>query len=249
MLIQVDLSSIPQAKRIFPKNGHLKGFTMLEILVAITIFAVVITTLFTSFNTVFSSADALEKNINFSEMANDCLNRITLDLTSIHLALPPRYAPPGFDDPADKFRLKGENVEVGSKTFSFLRFSSLAHIPLNRSARQGIAIIIYYITKDQDGCFIMKRSDELYPYPDFEEKEDDPILCEYIKSFELVYFDDEDNATDYWDSESDEFKYATPVSIGVKLELGLEPGLEPGDESFSRIFETRVYLPVIREKI
>ena len=235
------MSFIPQAKRIFSKDGRLKGFTMLEILVAIIIFALVITTLFTSFNTVFSSADALEKNIIFSEMANDCLNRITLDLTSIHLTLPPRYARPGFDDPADKFHLKGENIDIGSKTFAGLRFASLAHIPFNRSARQGIAIIIYYVAEDQDGRFILKRSDELYPYPDFEEKEDDPILCEYLKSFELVYFDDEDNATDYWDSESDEFKYATPVSIGIKLELG--------DESFSRIFETRVALPVIREKI
>lgn len=214
---------------------------MLEILVAIIIFALVITTLFTSFNTVFSSADALEQNIIFSEMANDCLNRITLDLASIHLALPPRYAQPGFDDPADKFRLKGENVDIGSKTFASLRFASLAHIPLNRSVRQGIAIIIYYVAKDREDRFILKRSDELYPYPDFEEKEDDPILCEYLKSFELVYFDDEDNATDYWDSESDEFKYATPVSIGIKLELG--------DQSFSRIFETRVTMPVIREKI
>ena len=235
------MSFIPQAKRIFSKDGRLKGFTMLEILVAIIIFALVITTLFTSFNTVFSSADALEKNIIFSEMANDCLNRITLDLASIHLTLPPRYARPGFDDPADRFRLKGENIDIGSKTFAGLRFASLAHIPLNRSVRQGIAIIIYYVAEDQEGRIILKRSDELYPYPDFEEKEDDPILCEYLKSFELVYFDDEDNATDYWDSESDEFKYATPVSIGIKLELG--------DESFSRIFETRVALPVIREKI
>ena len=91
-----------------------------------------------------------------------------------------------------------------------------------------------------DGRRVLKRSDHLYPYPEFEERPDDPVLCKDVKSLAFKYIDAEDNASESWNSESDEFGYATPQAVTVQLEIG--------DEKTSTIFETAVKLPIYREK-
>ncbi len=85
----------------------------------------------------------------------------------------------------------------------------------------------------------MKRSDSLYPYPPFEVDGWDPILCEGIKNLKITYFDREGNDYDYWDSESDAFDYATPVSVNLLIEIA--------QNGTTSVFETRVTLPVVRE--
>jgi prepilin-type N-terminal cleavage/methylation domain-containing protein len=45
------------------------GFTLMEVLVAITILAVVVTTILASFNSVFSTTEALDESADIYEMA------------------------------------------------------------------------------------------------------------------------------------------------------------------------------------
>ena len=52
------------------------GFTLLEIMVAIFIFAIVITTVFGSFRAVFSSAGAVGGDVAVFESARTCLDPI-----------------------------------------------------------------------------------------------------------------------------------------------------------------------------
>jgi prepilin-type N-terminal cleavage/methylation domain-containing protein len=49
------------------------GFTLMEILVAIAILAIVVTTVLASFNSVFSTTEVLDENANLYEMAKNCL--------------------------------------------------------------------------------------------------------------------------------------------------------------------------------
>ena len=65
------------------------GFTLLEILIAIFIFAIIITTIFASYRIVFSNTDTINKDITSYEMARNCLNRMIMDLQSVHVSLPP----------------------------------------------------------------------------------------------------------------------------------------------------------------
>jgi general secretion pathway protein J len=53
--------------------------------------------------------------------------------------------------------------------------------------------------------------------------------------------DQEGNDFDYWNSDSDEFDYATPTAVDFTIEL-----VQGGTTSF---FETRVSLPVKREPL
>jgi len=218
-----------------------KGFTLMEILVATAILAIVVTTVLASFNSVFSTTEVLDESAEIYEMAKSCLKRMALDLKSIHVTRRPLYKPPELDQPPDPYRLVASVQDTGGMGFAQnLRFTSRAHVALEQSARAGIAEIIYYVQPREDGLLTLKRADNLYPYPAFEEKGSDAVLCKYVKSLSFKFYDQEGNELDVWDSDSDEFGYATPKAIGIKLELGKKAALHT--------FETMVSLPVFREK-
>ena len=213
------------------------GFTLVEVLVAILIFGIIVTTVFASHRTVFVSAPIVENNIDLYDMAGTCLGRITLDLRSIYIAQPPLYRKPEFNADPDPYRVVG-SAEAGGNA-PRLRFTSLAHLPMEQSNREGVAQIAYYETSIGDDLFQLRRADHLYPYPLFEAQDRDPVLCDRVKRLDLSYLDQEGNAYEYWDSESDEFEYATPAAIQIVIELGRN--------GITSVFETRVSLPVVRE--
>ena len=214
---------------------------MIEILLAFLILGIVVTTVLASFNAVFSTTDALNSSSRYFDMAKNCLMRMTLDLEATHVQQPPLYKKPEFDDPPDLYRMVGSTADVGGTSFAVLRFASTAHIPLEKSRRDGIAEIVYYVQAKNDGQVVLKRADHLYPYPDFEENGGDPVLCTDLKSLAFKYYDADGAEFDEWNSESDEYEYATPAAIRIQLEIG--------DETRSYAFETTVHPATRREKI
>jgi len=113
-------------------------------------------------------------------------------------------------------------------------------VALDRPRSNGIAEIVYYFQPAPGGGLRLKRADNLYPYPRFEESSIDPVLCENVKSLAFEYVDAEGKVFDEWDSESPRFGNATPVMVAVRLEIG------DGDDSFG--FQTTVALPLVRRK-
>ena len=216
------------------------GFTLLEILLAILILAVVVTTVLASFNAVFSTTDTLDNSAQIYAMAKTCLNRMIADLDALTIAQRPFYKPPDYDDLPDPYRIVGSTADDDGTGFATLGFASRAHLPMENSSRMGIAAINYYIMAKEDGQSVLRRSDTLYPYPFFEENSSDPVLCERVKSLAFTYYDAEGSDHESWDSDSENFNYATPTAIEIKLEIG--------DEAESYIFQTMVKLPVYREK-
>jgi len=217
------------------------GFTLMEILLAFLILAIVVSTILGSFNAVFSTTDTLENSGKYYAMAKNCLNRMSLDLNALYVTQPPYYKKPEFDDPPDTYRIVGSNVDVGGIGFANLRFTSSAHIPLDNTSRGGIAEIVYYVQSKADGQLVLKRADHLFPYPPFEEKGGDPVLCQHVKSLAFKYFDTEGQESEEWNSDTDDYDHATPTAIGIQLEIG--------NESNSYTFETTVGLAVHREKL
>jgi len=217
------------------------GFTLMEILVATAILAIVVTTVLVSFNSVFSTTEVLDESADIYEMAKNCLKRMTLDLESIHVSQRPIYKPPEFDQPPDPYRFVATASDTDGTGFAQnLRFTSRAHVGFEKISRQGIAEIIYYVKAGDDGHLTLKRADNLFPYPEFEEKGSDPALCKYVKSLSFKFYDKDGIQFDTWDSDSDEFGYATPKAIAIKLELA--------NKAVSHTFETMISLPISREK-
>jgi general secretion pathway protein J len=87
---------------------------------------------------------------------------------------------------------------------------------------------------------VLRRADNLYPFPDFEPRSSDPIICEEVKLFTLLYVDEEGETSEDWNSDAENDGFATPRAVVVRLVTGED------DESFT--FETRIPLPVFRKK-
>ena len=230
----------PELKSKAAESKSATGFTLMEVLVAIAILAIVVTTVLASFNSVFSTTEVLDENADLYEMAKNCMKRMVLDLESIHITQRPIYKPPELDQPPDPYRIVATTQDIGGMGFAQIRFASRSHIGLEKSPREGIAELIYYVQARDDGHPALKRADNLYPYPDFEERGSDPVLSKYVKSLAFKFYDPEGLEYDVWDSDSEEFGYATPKAIAIRLELA--------NQSATQTFETRVLLPVWREK-
>lgn len=214
------------------------GFTLLEILLAVFIFSIIMTTLFGAFSMVFSSADVIDENIAANEMAKSCLTRMTDDLQSIYVTPDIRYIKPELNSDPDPYRVVGENVSTQGKDFPKLRFTSSAHIPFGKGISFGVAEIIYYVSETKENRIVLRRSDRINFDTPSETEDADPVICESIRSLRFTYYDKEGTGHESWDSDTAEFKHETPLAIEIQLEIG--------DESGSFLFKTRVNLSVYR---
>lgn len=216
------------------------GFTLLEILISIFIFAIVVTTVFGSYNFVLSSSKTVDKTISSYEMGQNCLNRMIVDLESIYVCLLPAYSPPDFDDFPDTYRITGDISDIDGADFSRLRFTSLAHVPIKYKPQGKISEIVYYVQAGNENDFVLKRANNMCYYKPFEEKKSDPVLCKNVKSLTFIYYDQEGAEYENWDSDLEQFGNETPVAISIKLEIG--------NDSDFQLFETMVAIPVHRKK-
>ncbi|MFP4039405.1 MAG: type II secretion system protein J [Desulfosudaceae bacterium] len=219
------------------------GFTLIEIMVAISLFAVVVSILFGSFSFLFSRASSVREDLTVYEQARVCFDRLTNDLRSIQVTLPPAYEPPGFDDEPDPCRLVAESSFERER---YLRFTSFAHLPLGGGLPALAGNIVYYLEESSDGGLVLRRRDRAQVSGqedrfDLRDTDgDDPVVCEQVRSFSFSFFDADGNDYDHWDSESDTFGYATPRAIEVSLVV------TSGESEYR--FETMVDLPVYRKE-
>lgn len=227
----------PRISRYFNPTG----FTLFEILVAIFIFSIIATAVFGLFPSVFSSAKIIDENITNKKMGQICLTRMTDDLVSVFITMPPLYRPNDFIDTPDPYQFFGDQTVIKGADYSKLRFASLVNVSFDRPVSEGISEIVYYIQTGNDGHLVLKRGTKQFPSLFSNDKPAiDPILCEKVKAFKLRYADDTGMRHDRWDSDSQDFQYATPTAIDVYLELG--------DQSKSQHFSTTIMMSVKREK-
>jgi len=234
----------------FPKLKRMNrsAFTLLEIMIAIFIFAIIVTTIFGSFHYLYSNPESLQADLKNYAMAKNCFDRMVADLESLRIAPEMFYKPPDMDSEPDPYRVVGDSYPANEPGLGRLRFASRAHLPLGRDTREGIAEITYYLQESdgENAGYLLRRADQLYPYAPFEEKESDPLLCEGVKKLSFIYVDEENEEHPQWDSEDDSYDYATPRIIQIQLVLQTGVTAEAQEDN-GLLFETKVKLPVWRE--
>lgn len=224
-----------------PNRRSAAGFTLLEILIAMFIFSIVVTTVFGSFHGVFGNIEQLEDGMNAHGMARDGFDRITADLRALYVTPAIAFSPPADADDQDRFRIHGDTDPGVGENFSRLRFATRAHLPFGKDRRSGIAEVIYYVTTAADGSRVLRRSDRLELSETEEPDGGDPILCEQVRAFRIEFLDGDGEVYERWNSDSEDFDYATPRAIRVALEIG--------DDEYGRRFETVVALTQYRERV
>lgn len=227
------------------RHSHHTGFTLVEVLVAITIFAIAVSTLFASFNLVISKIDPINAGLDDYDMARTAMDRIQKDLAGLCLTHAPAYLSPEQEKTADpdRFRVVSNRTWRAEKEFSQLRIASFGHLSFNREPDSRIGIITYYVAVSDNGLPVLKRSDiGINFYDDTKEtaRTTDPIVCTRVLAFELIFIDQEGNVHEDWDSDAADFDFATPFAIQVNLSIGIPQR--------PHTFSTTVVLPTYRTK-
>ena len=217
------------------------GFTLAEILIAIAIFALLVSIIMGSFSGVFSQTEQLAHERINRDMARNCLVRMSTDLGNIFIIRPPIFVPTATGQEPSPFRFVARDSTARSGDAVQLQFASRAHVDFNGDGRQGIAIIRYYLEAVGAGpepVYRLRRGDVLADVGSLPEPANDPILCENIRTLNLSYIDAEGESSKEWDSSSIDYGYATPRAVRIRLELAADDDVT--------VFQTVVPLPLWR---
>ncbi len=220
------------------------GFTLVEVLVALTIFSCLIFTLFSSFNAFMASSQMIKERQGKELVLG--MDIIISDLEQIFVLQPPQFQDPNLNkDTAEKqqrFQFLATEDQVEGQPVSILSFASLSSVQFfnSKDMPAGITRLTYYVTA-HGNRMDLHRSDHPVPLLDGEAEQReclDPVLFRDIQEFDLVFFDDEGNEHKAWDSQDEDFKFTLPVQVGIHIIYGKNAG--------EKKINTRVSIPVNR---
>lgn len=174
-----------------------KGYTLIEVLIALFIGSLVLVTLYASFFQIIKSKEITESELELYHEANVIISNISDDLASIYDRGNLYLDSPGYIAPVPQFEadLQGEN--------SFIRFASLCRDPGINERDSDQALISYFVQQDEDtGLYRLYRSEN----PFFEEDSNivSYAISERVILFRLNYMDglviDDQNYSESWNS-------------------------------------------------
>jgi len=197
---------------------HKKGFTLLEILIAISIFASVLSTIFISYTGTFNVLDQTESRANIYRMARIALERMQEDLESAYFISGTEKSE-SKENPFDSTPFIGKDAEIDGRDADTLSFISRAHIDFDEEENgTGITGISYYVGENEKGDgFILYRSDTPRFAKAPEEGTGGLILCDGLFSVDFTYYDGDSKSLEKWDSTGDELKDKFPVMVEIEL--------------------------------
>ena len=216
-------------------TAHERGFTLVELLIAIFIFAIVVSAVYGSYRATFHIVHGSEYRLRIANSARIVLERVAEDLGSI------------VTGPGGAF--SGETHDYSGKRGDSLAFVSNAHLVLRKTdTRSGPVLIRYEVEPDEEtGLLNLYRSD-IVPLPGTEINDDDArklLICRGLQEIQFTYLDLDGNETEEWQVEevvspgegAAAEKSPFPSLVSVELRFA-----ESAESDVSTVFKTAVAL-------
>jgi general secretion pathway protein J len=179
------------------------GFTLLEILMAISIFAIVISLAYGSYRATFHIIDSTESQTEIYSKAQIAMERMSHDLGSLYLGTS------GF--------LQGEA--------DMMRFTSTAHLVLKRNEQAaGYATITYTVEEDPEtGDLRLFRLDTAFRPQETDEPETNKgfLLCDGLQEVQFFYHEINGQQQDNWDSQDIAKSDTNAQKLPDRIEINL----------------------------
>ncbi len=223
-------------------TGDSRGFTLLEVLLAMSIIGAVLAMLTLSLSGSLRMVEGVEQEGEIYSMAQIAMQRIGADISA------------AFVDKQALFT--GKNQLENSYRADTLHFGSMAHLVFNpKKQRPGPALIGYRLEQDEEDHrqYRLVRADEPL-LPAVEEEEEHAtserdvrpegfVLAENLRSLQFTYFDRQGQEFDSWqtalDEDSADEQGGLPAAVHCVLEFWVDP-----EQDTTLIFSTRIVLPV-----
>jgi len=221
--------------RRIKKNITHNGFTLVEILIAIFILGLVMSTVYVSYSGILKTSHQMEKESNIYKMARTSMDRMIKDLSSLQTN-------------SGSFDFRAKKKTLSNREFYSLSFWSASHLAFGENEGTGSpATISYYVQEDEGGeSFSLWRSDIAGTKPDKEKNLSGGFLiCQNIDSWRLRFYDSTGKELESWDSSSlNEQKDKAPAAVKIELTL-----VNLNDKEKPYKFMTKVFLPVKKSRI
>jgi prepilin-type N-terminal cleavage/methylation domain-containing protein len=229
------------------------GFTLLEILVAIALFAAVAAMLYPAYIGTIKNIDTVESYADIYRMSRIAIERISEDLASAD--------PPDTQHDSELAKSQafvGKDASLESRNADELSFLSERHISFREpqttaeseelqtsliaNQRLGRGLIKYSVeqVEGEDG-FILYRSDISELGDQSADKAEKYVLCEGLYGINFTFQDANGESYDNWDSTSDALKGKLPVLVSVELEF-----INPEDPESPIKFDTAISIPLAK---
>ncbi|MBE0582385.1 MAG: prepilin-type N-terminal cleavage/methylation domain-containing protein [Desulfofustis sp.] len=211
--------------------GHPAGFTLLEVLIAISLFAIAVSIVYALYGAMISVVDRVEEQMVHNDRVRVALERINHDLAGLYRG--------------ERGYLVGRSTDSRGEE-PFLEFLSTTQLVFDpRQPPLPLTLIRFYLEDEEQGTLVLLRSESPI-LPGREETEEDQgmklILCRGLAGIEVSFIRDGDER-DEWDSspgtgQQQEDDERFPVL--VKLELVFAD--RSGEAAEGERYPTTVYL-------
>lgn len=215
------------------QNSRQAGFTLLEVLLAIFMFAMVMSILYVTLGKSMTLINRAEQQAEIYAMARTALLRIQEDLEAIPL-MPPLTQPDAETIDKRQFILK-DSTEDGRDNDT-LMFVSLADIPArgkSKTPAYGTAIT-YHTEKNSDSTMTLYRTASPLGREPQPSAGDRAILCELLLGVDFHCADDHGKEHSAWDSDANP-DAGLPQRITVTLRFH-DPTVASGETRFMTSF-------------
>jgi general secretion pathway protein J len=210
-----------------------RGFTLIEILLAIFILGIVLSTVYASYTGTFRIIHETDYDAEVYGMARNALDRMARDLQSAAIW-------------RGAFTFKTKSYNLRDREFVRLTFRAAAHVAFSeQDVPGGITVIEYGLDEDAEKeGYTLSRSDNLNRDP--EKDEPSPggyLLCDRVEALTYVFTDEAGKEYGSWDSggEVETQKKRAPVDVLIRLSL-----VNPTNRERPYLFMTRVRIPFNR---
>ena len=213
-----------------------RGFTLIEILIAVLILGIVLSTVYASYTGTFRIIRETQYDAEVYGMARSALDRMARDLQSAALW-------------RGAFTFVTKPHTLGNREFMHLTFRSAAHVAFSdKEAAEGIALVEYGVEEgtDKEG-YILRRSDSLYRDPVKEQSSPGGfLLCDRVEALTYTFFDEKGKEYDGWNSDGDVpvQKKRVPAEVLIRLSF-----VNEADRERPTLFMTRIRLPFNRPEV
>lgn len=217
--------------QLMKKNTRSKGFTLVEILIAIFILGLVMATVYVSYSGILKTSHQLEEEGGIYKMARTSMYRMIKDLSSLQAS-------------SGALDFRAEKKTLSKREFYSLSFWSASHLTFGENEGTGRPAAISYTVQEDEGggSFSLWRSDVsgAKPSPD-KNISGGFVICKNIDSWILKFYDSTGTELESWDSSSSSAEQKGKVPAAVKIELAL---VNLNDPEKPYKFMTKVFLPV-----
>lgn len=188
-----------------------RGFTLLEVMLAVSILAVVSSMVGFALNSTVNLLTATANQKDIYRQARITLDRMRSDLTAAVV------------DGGIGFI--GTKIEINAQQADSLLFTSMAHLVFDGGrADKGSAIISYKVIEDENdpGSLKLLRADNLSVFAEEDTDNEAYTLCAGLRSLTLTYLDAESQENDSWESTPDKENEQEPVLLPAAVFIALE---------------------------